>query len=62
MNMRPYPTLPPAKQKKPVCVVPFPTSCKRAVPTSFNAREYWSWGAKIQGNNCCPLKTLCSSP
>ncbi len=51
MIMRPYPTLPAPQQKKPVCVIPFPTSRKKPIPM-FNPREYWSWGAKSQGNNC----------
>ena len=32
---RPYPTLPPPQQKKPVCVIPFPTSYKKYI----NPRE-----------------------
>ncbi len=55
---RPYPSLPPLQQKKPVCVIPIPTSCKKHVDT-FNPREYWAWGAKLQGNNCSKFETLC---
>ena len=55
--VRPFPTLPPTQQKKPICVIPFPTSCKKHID-SFNPREYWAWGAK-QSNNCNPFQTLC---
>ncbi len=57
---RPYPSLLPVQQKKPLCVIPFPTNSKKHVDT-FNPREYWSWGAKIEGNNCCAFQTLFKS-
>ena len=53
---RPYPILPPPPQKKPICVIPFPGSGKKAVQT-FNPREYWAWGANLVGSNCAAFST-----
>ena len=52
---RPYPILPPPPQKKPICVIPFPGSGKKAVQT-FNPREYWAWGANLN-KNCAAFST-----
>ena len=57
---RPYPSLLPSRQKKPIRDIPFPTSCKKHVNT-FNPREFWAWGAKPQGNNCSIFKTFCNN-
>uniref|UniRef100_A0A6C0I5U3 Uncharacterized protein n=1 Tax=viral metagenome TaxID=1070528 RepID=A0A6C0I5U3_9ZZZZ len=53
---RPYPVLPPPKQKKPICkTCPIPTSFKQP-PSTFNKRERFSWGANLVGPNCQPIQ------
>jgi hypothetical protein len=52
---RPYPSPLPPQQKKPLCVLPIPTSAKRPIPT-FNPREYWSWGNNNRPDVCGRLR------
>lgn len=54
--IRPFPVLPPARQQKPICVIPIPNSSKRYRDV-FNPREFWSWGASATERNCVPFDT-----